>query len=250
VTANLDLALPDGRRLTGTLAAEGPAVRFDHRPDADPAGGHTWTPLLMAATGRAALTLDGAPFLSLEGRAYHDRNTSRVPLHDLGCDRWIWGRAPTRDGERVWYLLWRADGALTAWGVSVAPSGAAQWTALTVTATERRWSWWGLRWPRRLQLTGPGWDAQVSLDTVLDDGPFYLRFRARFREGAEASIGVGELVVPDRIDRACHRPLIRMAVHHTAAPNSRWLPLFAGAWPGRARWFRRSQPAQLPGATS
>lgn len=248
VTARLDLTLPDGRRLTGTVTAAGHAVRFDQRPDADPAGGHSWTPLLMAATGHAELAIDGAAWLSLTGHAYHDRNACRVPLHELGCARWIWGRAPTRAGERVWYLLWRDDGTLTAWGISVAATGEARWTPLAVQATGRRWSWWGLRWPRRMQLTGDGWDAQVSLDDVLDDGPFYLRFQARYREGQEESVGVGELVVPDRIDRGWHRPLVAMAVHHTAAPNSRWLPLFAGEWPGRARWFRRTQPRQLPGA--
>ena len=248
VTADLDLALPDGRRLTGTVSAAGPAVRFDQRPDADPAGDHRWTPLLMAASGRAELAIDGAPLLAMTGRVYHDRNASQLPLHALGCSRWIWGRAPTPDGERVWYLLWRDDGRLTAWGVTVAPTGDAQWTALTVTARGRRWSWWGLRWPRELSLTGTGWDAQVSLADTVDDGPFYLRFRVRFREGHTESVGVGELVVPDRVDRGWPRHLVAMAVHHTHAPNSRWLPLFSGEWPGRARWLRHTQRPQLPGA--
>ena len=52
----------------------------------------------------------------------------------------------------------------------------------------------------------------------------------------KASYGIGENVVPDRVDSDLLRPLVRMRVHRAEGPNSRWLPLFSGDSDGR--WAR------------
>ena len=47
--------------------------------------------------------------------------------------------------------------------------------------------------------------------------------------------GVGEKVVPDKVDTDLLRPLVRMRVHHADGPNSMWLPLFSEDSAGQVR---------------
>ena len=81
-----------------------------------------------------------------------------------------------------------------------------------------------------------GRPVQVEVGSVLDNGPFYQRYLLRGRCGADEGYGVGENVVPDRVDTDLLRPLVRMRVHRAVGPNSMWLPLFSGDSAGR--WGR------------
>jgi hypothetical protein len=58
---------------------------------------------------------------------------------------------------------------------------------------------------------------------------------------AGSGSGVGEAIIPDRVDHPLHRPFVRMRVHNLDGPNSMWLPLFSG--PGRGRLRRLLMPA-------
>jgi hypothetical protein len=75
----------------------------------------------------------------------------------------------------------------------------------------------------------------VDVTALLDNGPFYQRYLLRGRCGADEAYGVGEHVVPDRVDTDLLRPLVRMRVHQSDGPNSMWLPLFSGDSAGRVR---------------
>jgi len=234
---HVDVPLPGrSRRLTGTVHLVGAPVRPPAGLAGDPR--HQWTPLTTAAAGRADFRVDGQPFLTLRGRAYHDRNGSTAPLDGLGIRHWVWGRAPAGEGERVWYLLWPHQGPPVAWGLDIAPDGVVQVHAsLGVRRSGPRVAGFGMPWWRRLDLTldGAPW-LQVDHRRLVDSGFFYLRWltTARTPDGA-ASTGVSEAVRPGRVDRAWNRPLVRMAVHHRDGPNSPFLPLFAGV---RHPWGR------------
>ena len=69
---------------------------------------------------------------------------------------------------------------------------------------------------------------------VVDSGPFYMRYLTRARAGDGEATGVAELIRPDRIDLARHRPFVRMRVQQPSS-NSAWLPLFSGPKQGRIR---------------
>ena len=77
---------------------------------------------------------------------------------------------------------------------------------------------------------------RVEVAALLDDGPFYQRYLLRGRCGDDEGYGIGEHVVPDRVDSGLLRPLVRMRVHRAAGRNSMWLPLFSGDSDGR--WGR------------
>lgn len=247
--AELDCALPGTRaRLRGTVRVEGTA-----RGAGDDAGSladapHVWTPLSGPAWGTAELDVGGRPVPRLRGRAYHDRNGGRVPLHELGIGRWAWGRVPLADRERIYYLLWPrtespppfrrpkdAETAPLCLGVDVWADGRTERVVLSAEMAPGGRGMGGVRWPARIVLRAEGrpW-LEVRHRRVADDGPFYLRLLSEGRApGGETAAGWSEICHPDRVDLALHRPLVRMRVHRASGPNSFWLPLFAGPREGR-----------------
>ena len=235
--AALDCDLPGTRaRLTGTLRLEG-AARSAETVGAEGVPPHVWTPLTGPATGTLRLELDGRAFAEVSGRAYHDRNAGRVPLHDLGIDRWMWGRVPLADRELVYYLTWpRGSERPIHFGVEIGADGRTTRTELEVELGRERRSFGGLLRPERIVLRASGrpW-LEVTHTHVVDAGPFYLRMLSEARTAAgETATGWSELCRPDRVDLGMHRPFVRMRVHRAGGPNSMWLPLFTGPRSGRA----------------
>ncbi len=233
--AALDCALPGTRaRLTGTLHVRGTARLPD--PSRDSAAPHLWTPLTGPAAGTLRLELDGRPFAQVQGRAYHDRNTGRVPLQELGIDRWMWGRVPLDRRELVYYLTWPKGGDRPIhFGVEIGADGRMTRTELEVELGRERRTFGGLSRPERIVLRAAGraW-MEVVHTRVVDAGPFYLRMLSEARTASgESAEGWSELCRPDRVDLAPHRPFVRMRVHRVDGPNSIWLPLFTGPRPGR-----------------
>jgi carotenoid 1,2-hydratase len=230
VVMDVDCPLPDGRRLTGEVALRGPGCRIDGDAGEDPH--HQWSPLCTAADGEARFRVDGAPVLDVRGRGYHDRNGSTAPLGSLGIRHWIWGRAPSSDGERIWYLLWPERGAPEAWGLTVAPDGGVTLVPdLQVRLRGPRVGVFGMPWSRRVELTrgGAPWLTVEHASTV-DLGFFYGRWILRATDPTGfVGVGFGEAVRPGRVDRAWNRWLVAMAVHRLHRPNSLFLPLFSGA---------------------
>lgn len=244
LTANLDLALPTGGRATGKLWLSG-ALRRDP-PAVDDVGGglegsagtHLWSPMIAAGDGGLELsTPTGA--LRIEGRGYHDRNSAAQPLQCLGIQSWWWGRVALPGRDLIFYRLTpSAPGtAPRDLVVEIAEDGTcrAREGAGLQMGRERR-NLWGLRWPNSATFSDPdGRPVRVEVSAVLDNGPFYQRYLLRGRCGADEGYGIGENLVPDRVDTDRLRPLVRMRVHRTAGPNSMWLPLFSGDAEGRLR---------------
>jgi hypothetical protein len=233
--AAFDCDLPGTRaRVTGTLHVEGTARLPDLSPDS--AAPHLWTPLTGPATGTLRLELDGRLLAQVAGRAYHDRNTGRVPLHELGIERWMWGRVPLADRELVYYLTWpRGGGRPIHFGVEIDADGRVTRTELEVELGRERRTFGGLPRPERVVLRAVDrpW-MEVVHTRVVDAGPFYLRMLSEARTvSGETAEGWSELCHPDRVDLAPHRPFVRMRVHRVDGPNSIWLPLFTGPRSGR-----------------
>lgn len=225
---DLDLDLPDGRRLQGQVRIQGNACRYASK-GTDPR--HQWSPLCTAARGSASFTVDGEPLLDVDGRAYHDRNGSVAPLDGLGIRHWLWGRAPVGDDERIWYLLWPDKGEPTAWGLTVSGAGEVRvHDNLEVQRSPVRIGRFGMPWWRRLSL-GHGGERWLDVDhyRLVDNGFFYQRWLTRVRApDGRVGVGTAEAVRPGRVDRAWNRWLVRMAVHRVGQRNSPFLPMFSG----------------------
>lgn len=241
--AEMDCALPGTpERLTGHFRVEGTARGDDASAYAGEAP-HLWTPLSGPATGEVCLHVGGRVVAEVRGRAYHDRNMGGRSLHTLGIRHWIWARLPFRDRERIVYLLWPADGgAPRAIGLEIREDGATEHLApLDLELAGRRWAPIGPRLPAAIELLRDGrrW-LSLRVHQPADVGPFYLRFLCGAEDaGGEQVLGWGEIVRPDRVDLALHRPFVRMRVHRIAASNSPWVPLFSGPREGRVRRLLR-----------
>ena len=240
LAADLDLALPTGGRVTGELRLAGPLRRdcADQLAAADPDCTHTWTPMIAASRGSLALRTPAGD-LRIDGRAYHDRNSAAQPLHELGIQSWWWGRLALPGRDLVFYRLTPSEPGATPRDlvVELAADGSSRTVETQLEPGRIRRSSWGLRWYATATFRDPdGHPVEVEVDAVLDNGPFYQRYLLRGRCGADEGYGVGENLVPDRVDTDLLRPLVRMRVHRAIGPNSMWLPLFSGDSAGR--WSR------------
>ncbi len=241
MVANLDLPVPgSSERLEGTLSVDGVARvgNFDESSSLD----HDWSPLTGPAQSSMNLKFGDVSWSS-EGRGYHDRNGGRVPMHRLPFSHWLWGRLPFADKELIYYLFWQSDdSAPIALAIEISADGttATRQDVEVSLSTPKR----GLAgiWHRDLVLSidGEYW-CEVEHVSVLDDGPFYMRYHIYGSHYGELTRGVAELCVPDKIDRDLHRPLVRMRVGQAADNhNSMWLPLFTGPKSGRVERLVRS----------
>lgn len=240
VRAALDLALPSGGRATGTLTVSGP-LRRDPSPARPPAGApstHQWAPIIAAGHGCLDLVTPRGR-LEVRGRAYHDRNSAESPLQRLGIRSWWWGRLAMPGRDLIFYrLVPSAPGAATRdLVVEVSADGASRLCEDSgLHLAPARHSIWGLRGPRGAGFSDPdGRPVEVNVDSVVDNGPFYQRYLLSGRCGDESGQGIGEFLVPGRVDGDLLRPLVRMRVHRAVGPNSMWLPLFSADRAGRVR---------------
>ena len=253
VEVELDCPVPgSSERLTGWVRVYGVARRMIDEADEAAGAVHVWTPLTGPAEGEATLALGARPIARLRGRAYHDRNSGRVPLHALGIDHWIWSRFPLEGRELICYLLWPqgSDAAPRFITLSIDEQGLTrELPEVSVQPGRRRRGFGGISYPEgfRLLRAGERW-AEVRHTSVVDNGPFYMRFQSEIvLADSERALGWTELCYPERVDRSLHRPLVRMRVHRVGGPNSLWLPLFSGPRGGRAgRWFRSLRASGAP----
>jgi carotenoid 1,2-hydratase len=241
VEVEIDCGIPGTEdRVTGTVRVEGVARRAAADEPAPHEAPHVWTPLTGPASGEAVLRFGSQAPLRIAGRAYHDRNGGSVPLHDLGIDHWMWGRLPFADRELIYYLLWpeQRDQPPRCLGIEIDAEGNERLLEnLRVERQTERRTLAGLPWAERLRLLdGQRCWLDVRHRAVADSGPFYLRFLSEASTPAdETAVGWGELCYPERVDRALHRPFVRMKVHAAAGGGSMWVPLFSGPRQGRVR---------------
>lgn len=236
---DIDLDLPTGGRVTGRLWLSG-ALRRDATPDGREPGQdpHLWTPMLAASQGGLELHTPNGEF-RVEGRGYHDRNSAAQPLHRLGIRSWWWGRLALPGRDLIFYRLAPSEPGAAARDlvVELAADGSSRVcedAGLEVGRMRR--SPWGLRWPSSVSFPDPdGRPVEVEVTALLDNGPFYQRYLLRGRCGEDEGHGIGEHLVPDRVDTDLLRPLVRMRVYRAEGPNSIWLPLFSGDSDGRWR---------------
>lgn len=238
----IDCPVPGSlRRLRGTVRIEGAATKPHPDAGADPeratvetTSSHLWTPLVASATGRVHLCHGDEVVAAFEGRAYHDRNGSSVPLDRLGLAHWVWGRIAAGDEDLIYYVNVPETGAApTALFFSLGPDGVlAQRDDLDVRWGPGSRGLFGMPyWPTLSVCRSDGRPlATIRRQGPVDDGPFYLRFltEVTLADGTPA-VGVEELCRIDRIDRDHERRFVRMRVHDLGGDNSWLLPLFAGA---------------------
>ena len=198
----------------------------------------------MPATANVQLEADSNVY-HFQGRAYHDHNSSLLPLHDLNIDKWWWGRIALPDQEFIWYsLLSDNQSPPINMFITISQQGDVQVLEEgSCTLNNMQKSIFGLSSPSHFILDTP-WQEKISVEVrnTVDDGPFYQRYIVHAKTQKGAGFGIAEQVVPALVDGDWMRPLVKMRVANprkNASKNSFWLPLFTG--PKNGRWTRLIQ---------
>jgi hypothetical protein len=251
--AELCIDLVPSGRVEGTVEATGAVCRIPTADDSTQ-GVHRWAPILVAQPGRAQLRLGSAERFDLEGRIYVDSNASEQPLHALGIGDWRWGRVALPERELIYYLVdpeagsalapiehvleAKADGSLRALSAAIELHGTRRGT-------------YALTHPEQARLRGPELDLEINFKSLVDDGPFYLRFLvdAYDHRSGEQGAGIAERVAPARVDLPWQRPFVRMRTQQVRGPNSIWLPLFSGSRKGRLGRLARHWTGAIASST-
>lgn len=201
---------------------------------------HRWAMICPNLNVTARVDWPDGRHLAMSGHGYLDRNDSTAAIDRLGIDWWLWGRVLIDNTVYIWYVLeaQAIDAPKTAIGFEIRGGGAIVQRALTMRQTDSRRTLFGMRRSSGYQLfSGDKLWLELTEQSVIDDGPFYLRTMQRVAvPGGNTTLGFCELVRPERVDLARHRPLVRMRVLNFDEPSSLWLPLFSG--PRRSRWRR------------
>lgn len=235
--AQLRLAVPGSADpVHASLQLDGPATW------GGPTGGgpHRWAPL-SCGPAQLRLTRGGVELAALDGRGYHDRNDSDVPLAALGIREWAWGRVTRPDGNLVHYACWPEDGGpVRSMALHIGLDGrrTVQEQAPLVESG-RSTPMLGFPAPTALEVADPrGGTLRVDSGSVVDRSPFYLRFPLSGGGGR----GWGERVRPPAVDLPWMRPFVNMSrlrPGHTNPMNAwflgprgdRWQRTVRGLWP-------------------
>lgn len=235
--ANLDLPVPGSEeRLTGRFHIEGPRVQPHDATTANPV--HSWSPLAGPSTATATIRVGDETLIDVEGSGYHDRNGSPHAMDALGLEHWIWTRQILGEDLVITYLNF-PDNARSPYHtvVRITPQGELRREDVEVTLEHPKTATFGMPWWTDVTIEGLAeGPLHQRFARPFDDSPFYLRTWVDSRQGGHRARGIAELCRPHRIDRAWHRPLVRMVVQREEGPQSMWLPLFAG--PARTRMTR------------
>jgi len=237
---DLDCAFPGSDdRLQGRLRLAGRATHVadsGHGAQGFARSEHAWSPLMGPSFGTASIRAGDRYRFQVAGRGYFDRNHSTQALHRLGIARWLWGHFPLEDRERIFYVMWPAHGGpAEIRGFDVDGDGRITVKDdLVAHIPPDRTTLYGMPWWPTITLddeNGP-W-LKLHLEHRVDDGPFYLRFIANAEAQGQRGRGSCEVIVPDRIDLARHRPFVNMRVSSDGEAPSMWAPLFSGPRRGR-----------------
>jgi carotenoid 1,2-hydratase len=159
------LVEPEGPALSPTSLAEGQYV-------------HAWQALAPRARVRASFE---APDFALDGLGYHDRNWGDGRLEDA-FTRWGWARFHGPRRTSIVYALTDHVGRDRAFAAEVPRGEPGRLVEVAPSAHgELRPGRWGLRLPRSFGVGGlDGGEAlHVETDELLEQAPFYGRYRAR-----------------------------------------------------------------------
>jgi len=186
---------------------------------------HQWVP--RAVTANVDLTVSGEEWgHGLSG--YFDSNAGSVGLHELGIRDWSWGRLRFGKETLIYYELNSEQGDRECHLFLDGPLGLRSVSGSLRPGAHRRGRY-GARAARQIDIKTPDFSCQISVAAVIDDGPFYQRFLLRGQsESLGQGSGVGELVIPGKVDLPWQRVFVNMKTMKTSGANSRWLPLFTG----------------------
>jgi carotenoid 1,2-hydratase len=158
--------------------------------------------------------------IPVRGRGYHDHNLGTVPMHEY-IAKWYWGRAFSERYDLVYYVIFFRDNGSAPLAVLMLNDSrnGEQIVKDRVSFREENFTR-GLFAPfhgRLLSLEQDAVGVEVRHHSVLDSGPFYLRFRSRFSLNVDGSRldgirGISEFLDPSALQSRFMRFFVRSRI--------------------------------------
>ena len=228
----LDQVIPNGDRLTGSLTfksrVKGPfqAESSDHGKAE--VSRHGWNLVQPLADVTGELNIEGTTSeqITFNGNGYHDHNTGMEPMKE-SFDEWYWGRFHFSGHTMVYYLMNRGGRWQNCAWLIDSENNPTEFTG-DFNLTDQSLNFFGLSSARKIEMSGEEADFLIQQDSMLDDGPFYQRFRSRLMlklgDTVYQAKGISEYICPERIYVKLFRPLVNMRIKY----------------PGKTHWVQKS----------
>ena len=243
--AEFNLSVPGSTdSIKGSIEVTG--RRWRSRSDFEEEPLHLWCPTLAGAVGSLRLLHGEKVLLETSGRAYLDHNRSSAPLDEQGIAYWHWGRIPFEEQDLIYYLAYPESEEVAPVLYLAALCSSGEFLELPIESVvygEPQAQRYGLEYPQTIVVRTASQEVlEISLKSMVEDGPFYLRAMIvgkRKSDGSQA-LGTAELVCPNRINREWQLPFVRMRIQREPYENSIWVPLFCGPRENRIQRLIRS----------
>ena len=186
-------------------------------------GGHKWNLVQPRAEVSADIQIsakdESRRQLLFEGSGYHDHNTGQEPMRNEFTD-WYWGRFHFDYATLVYYVMnRRPEKQHRAWLIS-RDNGEILQEFDAVSMVDEGLSLFGLKSARKIGIRTSKIEAQVQQSKLLDNGPFYQRFKSdgflRIPEKnlVNSTVGITEYIRPARIQNRLFWPLLNMRIRY------------------------------------
>jgi carotenoid 1,2-hydratase len=235
----LNQKLPNGDSIIGDLkfTSMNNDIRLSYKNLTVNNSKHTWNLVQPRADVSGKLKIDGFHPLKIifKGDGYHDHNAGMEPMDDSFTD-WYWGRFHLEGFTFIYYIMQRQDATQkNAWLID--KTGNAELFDKKCSLEYETLNLFGLKSSRKIIIEGEFASCLIQQDTILDNGPFYQRFRSRIIMNRGESIlqgmGISEYIHPPRIKSRIFWPLVNMRItypgekHHWVLKSPR---LYRWTW--------------------
>lgn len=232
LTYELDLreTLPSGDTLEAFITFESPDSIVSAFADMDDhAAGHCWNLVQPRAVVKADIRLEveyeESRQIQFEGLGYHDHNTGQEPMRDEFAD-WYWGRFHFDYGTLIYYVMNRRNTRQhEAWLIGN-QGGEKIDTFDGIELKDTGFTIFGLKTARKLRLHSEHTKVQVQQSHLLDNGPFYQRYKSEAflhipsSDIVESKSGITEYIRPGRIFNRLFWPFVNMRIRYRVrGPN-------------------------------
>jgi len=223
----LDQQLPGGDRLDGELTFSSSGKLYGEelfKKESEPEEEkHRWNLVQPSSDVKGVIRLRGYEDREIEfsGFGYHDHNAGMEPMKQSFTD-WYWGRFHFSGHTFVYYLMnENKEQNHRAW-LFDADQGATELSG-AIELDDMGLNFFGIRSARKISGRSDGVEFLIQKTDVIDDGPFYQRFKSRLMLNLDGKIhqavGISEYIHPGRISLKVFRPLVNMRIQYPGDPH-------------------------------
>jgi len=192
---------------------------------------HFWNLIQPKAEVKAKISIKGKggiQKIDFKGLGYHDHNVGLEPMKNEFVD-WYWGRLHFKKSTLVYYVMNRKNEQQhQAWLISNDNQKVLD-EFHSVETEDAMSNFFGLSSAREIRLQSDDSEITIQANSLLDNGPFYQRFKssAIMNRGAELAVaeGITEFIYPNNIYKKLFWPAVRMRLRF-ATKKPHWVQKF------------------------